>query len=659
MNKECRRAGRSWPAAWSALFGALLGIGVVAAGCTSGSTGESLGGGDASADVTADVTMEAASCPTGQSMCGSGCADTTKDPDNCGSCGNACTAGQVCSQGACALSCAGGTTKCGQSCVQTNTDPQNCGGCGKACGAGEACVNGACMTECPAGQKVCTGDGGSYCASLDNDSHNCGACGTACPAGEVCSGGTCGTSCQPSETLCTSDAGAGDAGAGAPYCANTQTDNANCGACGNVCPQGQVCTKGACTTSCQPNETLCTPDGGAAYCANTQSDEANCGSCGNACPAGNVCSSGKCGLSCQLGLTNCNGTCVDEKSDNANCGACGKACPAGEVCSGGTCGLTCQSGLTDCNGTCVDEQTDNANCGNCGTTCPAGQACSTGKCSLTCQSGLTNCSGTCTNPQFDPNNCGKCGTACGAGQACVSGTCKSSSGIFAQSSYAATTSFKDASSGNTTVMLAWDGTNYWAVYGGSPTGVTEAEFNAAGAVVGTFSVAIDFRSVFTLDGKGATVYGHAFNDSIVRDQTSAGVFATAVTLTGTAPNSQSSVIYDGTGSEFVAQAGGTLSRWSASTGAFIGNVTLTGFGTMNSENTFPQSRSLAIASGLYLTYSNGVLSAWSPTGARLGTTTLASAGTSFTANLTLSYANGLVWICDNNGGTWRGYDVGL
>ncbi len=40
-------------------------------------------------------------CPTGQTMCASGCADLTADATNCGTCGRACTTGQACVAGVC------------------------------------------------------------------------------------------------------------------------------------------------------------------------------------------------------------------------------------------------------------------------------------------------------------------------------------------------------------------------------------------------------------------------------------------------------------------------------------------------------------------------------------------------------------------------------
>ena len=129
------------------------------------------------------------------------CVDTKSDPRNCGSCGKACQANEVCMAGSCAASCGMGTMKCGMSCVNTMTDPTNCGGCG-----------------------------------------------TLCTGGQTCSGGKCGLSCQPGLTKCNipaSDGGA-DGGLSGDVCTNTQTDNSNCGSCGNACASTELCYNGAC-----------------------------------------------------------------------------------------------------------------------------------------------------------------------------------------------------------------------------------------------------------------------------------------------------------------------------------------------------------------------------------------------------------------------------
>lgn len=101
----------------------------------------------------------------------------------------------------------------------------------------------------------------------------------------------------------------------------------------------------------------------------------------------------------------------------------------------------------------------------------------------------------------------------------------------------------------------------------------------------------------------------------------------------------------------------TVSRWSAK-GAFISAFSLQGF-NQNQENSYPAYRGVLVAGKYYLTYSNGTLSAWDATGKRLSSTLLNKAGTSFDSHFSLSYAQGKVWVVDQAGLLWRGYDVGL
>jgi hypothetical protein len=94
-------------------------------------------------------------------------------------------------------------TTCGDSgdCVDLADDPLNCGECGRACPANETCVAGHCgcpLTTCPAGGGV--GDGGAQagsdagagtvCVDMNTDNANCGRCGNTCDY--QCAGGQCG-----------------------------------------------------------------------------------------------------------------------------------------------------------------------------------------------------------------------------------------------------------------------------------------------------------------------------------------------------------------------------------------------------------------------------------------------------------------------------------
>jgi hypothetical protein len=100
---------------------------------------------------------------------------------------------------------------------------------------------------------------------------------------------------------------------------------------------------GTADVQCGTTTTAC---GGA--CVDLKSDAAHCGACGNACDEGLVCSGGACASGCTFGLTKCGGTCVDTESNAAHCGACDRACDAGITCGGGECQLEpCMPGSTD------------------------------------------------------------------------------------------------------------------------------------------------------------------------------------------------------------------------------------------------------------------------------------------------------------------------
>ena len=145
-------------------------------------------------------------------------------------------------------------------------------------------------------------------------------------------------------------------------------------ACGN---SGIICTS---------NEVRC-----GQLCANLAVDPVHCGACGNACAAGFVCSpvpGGDGGIGecvCPLNLTACGQACADLATNIENCGTCGNACGTGQSCSAGACiSGACPGGTANCGGGCVDTTNDRQNCGGCadagGVVCPQGQACVNGTC---------------------------------------------------------------------------------------------------------------------------------------------------------------------------------------------------------------------------------------------------------------------------------------
>ena len=259
---------------------------------------------------------------------------------------------------------------------------------------------------CAGGQTRCAG----VCVDTQTDVANCNACGRACAAGQTCAAGVCtGTAeCPTGQMRC------------GEMCADLTSDPANCGRCGGACAAGETCAMSTCRAgrpTCPTGRVDCAPSAPAPVCVNTQTDEMNCGACGTACSAGTTCEAGVC--RCATGSTMCERACVNTQTDEMNCGACGTACPAGRVCTAGVCG--CATGTTLCDGSCVDTRTTAAHCGMCGNACPTGQSCVAGACA--CAAGSTRCGTTCTNTATDRANCGMCGRACAMGQTCVAGAC--------------------------------------------------------------------------------------------------------------------------------------------------------------------------------------------------------------------------------------------
>lgn len=239
---------------------------IVLQACATGGAPEGPEGGN---DVT--ITGDAG-CKPGQTDCNGTCTSTASDPKNCGKCGTACADGSVCSQSACAANCTGGTTKCGSSCVNVQNDPQNCGKCGAACAGNDFCDGGACVPSCTSAQKLCD-DGGLFCANVQTDIANCGDCNVACTNGWTCQTAKCLPTCGgQTPTLC--DADGGTQGDGGPFCTNTMTDNANCGACDKPCTSAQYCDAGACVTN--PIPTTCKVVNNVTWCFHA-------GKCGEAC----------------------------------------------------------------------------------------------------------------------------------------------------------------------------------------------------------------------------------------------------------------------------------------------------------------------------------------------------------------------------------------
>lgn len=233
---------------------------------------------------------------------------------------------------------------------------------------------------------------GGTCAVLQSDIANCGACGNACPESTRCVRGTC--SCE--ETLCDG------------VCSTLASDNANCGACGHACAATEYCAGGRC---------VCRRTCGT-VCVDANNDPSNCGFCGRRCPSDAPCVAGVCACPV-VGFRPCAEGCTDTTSDPRNCGACGYECSPIQRCVRGAC--TCPAELTDC-GSCVDLQSANAHCGECFHACPSGAACVAGACACT-DPRTTLCDGACVDVSRSVLHCGACRRPCAPRSTCRDGAC--------------------------------------------------------------------------------------------------------------------------------------------------------------------------------------------------------------------------------------------
>jgi uncharacterized repeat protein (TIGR01451 family) len=205
------------------------------------------------------------------------------------------------------------------------------------------------------------------------------------------------------------------------------------------------------------------------------------------------------------------------------------------------------------------------------------------------------------------------------------------------------------------MTMAFDGASYWACSGVGTTGTRLGRYDILGNLQTTYAPGLDFRSVFT-DATG-NLYARTASSSIIYRQTAPGVFSNYLTLASGPLDAQSSVVFNGDGTELIAMSAGVVSRW-LTDGTFLGTVNLIGFGALPNENISPQSRGIAALGNNWVTYNgNGLISFWDAAGNRIWQSTLLGAGGSANSGYTLSYCNGKVFVMDTSVGNWLGYEV--
>ncbi len=230
---------------------------------------------------------------------------------------------------------------------------------------------------------------------------------------------------------------------------------ANCGTCGNVCPESapfavSVCVSGECTLLCAPGTANC-DDMLSTGCEARLSDPATCGDCDTEC--GNAepfCAqdgdSSMCVGACGGDAPDeCGDSCVDTQSDIFNCDGCDQPCSDAEngapVCDDGVCDFECPGAYQDCDGVAnngceTDTGSDVDNCGGCAAAnvCPtrphSTRSCVDGECGFVCAPSYGNCNGVAsdgceTNTYENDDYCGSCNVACTGSKKCCGTSCGS------------------------------------------------------------------------------------------------------------------------------------------------------------------------------------------------------------------------------------------
>ncbi|MBN2495185.1 MAG: PQQ-binding-like beta-propeller repeat protein [Deltaproteobacteria bacterium] len=414
-------------------------------------------------------------CPSGQERCDGVCVYISTSRDHCGECGHACLPGQYCAAGRC-VPCHNECVSGQRQCVPGNPSQyQECGsgedtcmswGPAQVCSQGTVCSEGDCVQACEddclrKDARVCDPQGANgyrICGYYDTDDCLEWSELVPCPDGSGCTDGQCSAGCRDEcaagERRCSVTAN------GYETCADHDADG--CLEYGGfvACEDGQTCSRGACSGSCQddcdPGERMCE---GAGYrsCGYYDADDCLDWSDVVACGGGQACnpSTGQCEAACadecSPGEQRCSRDgaavelCADWDGDGCQEWGSVMDCLTGQRCQNNVCVWDCQDecereGSRACTVqgsevgvvTCGDHDADPCLEFGMFSACEIGQSCSNGVCSTDCQDecdpGERECQGggyrTCG--QYDLDSCRDWSdvTGCAPWQVCSGGYCQ-------------------------------------------------------------------------------------------------------------------------------------------------------------------------------------------------------------------------------------------
>ena len=322
-----------------------------------------------SAGVLAFTLFLAACSPRPAAQCAdtcSGCCDAAgacqsgNDTLACGTSGFTCQA------------CMSGTTCNFGNCVVQSTSG---GGGGSSTGGGGGSTGGGAGGGNTGGGASGGGGGGAVTGGGSGG----GATGGGGGGGGVTGGGAGGggglSSCAGTLTQC------------GGQCVDTSASLENCGSCGRVCGNGQVCIRSSCALL--PDDCTTAQCGAGFFCDPVTRKCATGCRLSTDCPSGATCGNAVC--ACPAGQHPCGQRCVSNATANScgasSCTVCPSPANASPTCDGTSCGFACNVGFTPQGQSCAD--VDECLTGNGGCDSNATCANTVGSRSCTCRSGFT------------------------------------------------------------------------------------------------------------------------------------------------------------------------------------------------------------------------------------------------------------------------------
>jgi hypothetical protein len=206
-------------------------------------------------------------------------------------------------------------------------------------------------------------------------------------------------------------------------------------------------------------------------------------------------------------------------------------------------------------------------------------------------------------------------------------------------------------SGNIHPMgIAFDGTYYWVVGGGTSSGDV-AQLNKDFSLVITKNVNLDCRSIFYNRADGNVYIKDWSSNSLYRLHTAPFDGTIDLVLSNIFQNSQTKVVITEDGQFLYDQLGGNVRKYRFSDGAVVSTFTLALQHTLD----WPRENLLALSGSYLLTVAGDTVYAYDTTsGAFLSSSSLPSSSWS---EWSMSYSSGLFFITNTGEDTWFAYRI--